>query len=75
MATSGHITAQSEQPVHFSVPEKTAMVNPRLLGISFKVTSPFGQAKVQSPQPLQRVSSILIYGIDVHPLLNSSHPL
>jgi hypothetical protein len=63
MATSGHITAHNVHPVHCSVLEKTAMANPRLLGVLLNETSFFGQAVVQSPHPLQRVSSILIYGI------------
>ncbi len=75
MATSGHISAHSVQPVQFSGAEKTAIANPRLLGVSLKATSFFGQAVVQSPHPLQRVSSITIYGITVLPLLNSSHLL
>jgi hypothetical protein len=69
MATSGHISAHNEQPVHCSLPEKIATVNPRLLGASLMVTSFFGHAIVQSPQPLQRSSSIKIYGIESHPLL------
>jgi hypothetical protein len=68
MATSGHISAQSEQPVHVSGPEKTATVNPMLLEVSLMTTSFFEQAMVQSPHPLQRVSSIMIYGIVVDPL-------
>jgi len=75
MATSGHISAHNEQPVHFSGPEKIATVNPRLFGASLMLTSFFGQAMVQSPHPLQRASSIIIYGIDVHPLLIQIVPL
>jgi hypothetical protein len=71
MATSGHISAHNEQPVHCSGPENTATVNPILLGFSLILTSFFGQAMVQSPHPLQRVSSITIYDIDFHPLLMS----
>jgi hypothetical protein len=71
IATSGHISAQSEQPVHFSGPENTAMATPRLLSESLNATSFFGQAMVQSPHPLQRVSSIMICGIDDFPLLIS----
>jgi len=75
MATSGHISPHNAQPVHFSEPEKTATVNPILFGLSLIATSVFGQAMVQSPHPLQRVSSILICGIDVLPLLISDHYL
>jgi hypothetical protein len=63
MATSGHISAHNVQPVHCAEPEKTATVNPMLFGVSLKATSFFGQAMVQSPHPLQRISSILIYGM------------
>src|SRR5450759_2638623 len=63
MATSGHISAHRAQPVHFSGPENTATVNPRLLGVSRKPTSFFGQAMVQSPHPLQRSSSMVIDGM------------
>jgi len=75
MATSGHISAHNEQPVHCSGPEKTATVNPILFGESLKATSFFGQAMVHSPHPLQRISSILIYGINAHPLLISDNSL
>jgi hypothetical protein len=60
MATSGHISAHKEQPVHFSVSEKIARVNPRLFGISLMETSFFGQAIVHKPHPLQRDSFIVI---------------
>jgi hypothetical protein len=63
MATSGHISAQRAQPVHFSGFEKTATVYPILFGAGLKVTSFCGQAIVQSPHPLQRDSIISIFGI------------
>jgi hypothetical protein len=41
------------------------MLYPRLLGVSLRVTSFFGQAMVQRPHPLQRASSICICGIAI----------
>lgn len=69
MAISGHISAHSEQPVHFSESEKNAMVTPRLFGVSLKETNFFGQAMVQSPHPLQRDSLTMIYGIVMRPFI------
>jgi len=59
-ATSGHISAHNAQPLHFPESEKTATLKPWLLGVSFSVTSFLGQAMVQSPHPLQRVSSMMM---------------
>jgi hypothetical protein len=67
MATSGHISAHKAQPVHFSGPEKTATVYPRLLGVELMETSFFGQAMVHNPHPLQRSSLMVICGMVILP--------
>jgi hypothetical protein len=71
MATSGHISAHSAQPVHLSGFDNTATVNPRLLGVSLMLTSFFGQAMVQSPQPLHRSSLMEICGMIPYPFVFS----
>jgi len=64
IATSGHISAHRQHPVHCcSVPEKTAGVYPWLFICSLKIISFFGHAMAQSPQPLHLNSSISIFGI------------
>ena len=65
MATSGHISAHNAQPLHFPESEKTATVKPWLLGVSLRDTSFWAQAMVQSPHPLQRVSSMMIFVHDI----------
>jgi hypothetical protein len=69
MATSGHISAHKLQPVHFSGVENIATVYPILFGTWLMLTSFLGQAMVQSPHPLQRISSIIICGIDIRPFV------
>jgi len=70
MAISGHISAHKVHPVQRSKSEKTAMVLPRLLISVLMATSFLEQAKVHNPHPLQRCSSITIYGIKSILLIN-----